>query len=61
LEAKLSKLTDQPLELIVRSVSTRVINKSGYIYDDRGQTAQEKSIQAVPEKPVQPVPEKSKQ
>ena len=61
LETKLSKLTDQPLELIVRSVSTRVINKSGYIYDDRGQTAQEKSIQAVPEKSVEPVPEKSVQ
>lgn len=61
LEAKLSKLTDQSLELIVRSVSTRVINKSGYIYDDRGQTEQEKSIQAVPEKAVQPVTEKSVQ
>jgi uncharacterized membrane protein len=59
LEAKLSKLTDQPLELIVRSVSTRVISKSGYIYDDRGQTNQEKSIQAVPEKSAQPEPEKS--
>ena len=59
LEAKLSKLTDQPLELIVRSVYTRVINKGGYIYDDRGQTDQEKSIQAVPEKLVQPEPEQS--
>jgi uncharacterized hydrophobic protein (TIGR00271 family) len=58
LEAKLSKLTDQPLELIVRSVSTRVINKSGYVYDDRGQTEQEKSIKPVPEKSVEPESEK---
>ncbi len=59
LEAKLSKLTDQPLELIVRSVSTRVINKSGYIYDNRGQTDREKSIQAEPVKPVEPESEPS--
>ena len=59
LEAKLSKLTTQPIELIVRSVSTRVINKNGYIYDERGQTEQEKSIKPVPEKSVQLETEKS--